>query len=411
MQTKVLLKYNDSEKVRDSLTSQICSSEKEKQTVNLSSAIVESLPLNKKMTSQDKSSICVKNSQTQKSSKTLEADSTTKEKDCNPFYNDFCKEISSQLLSHIEIDCADLDSNLFSSSLSKTEAKSWFLIESKFHPNKNSQKTCWQFFTSSHAECTDFVGTNVKSRKIRIYPTQQQKITYKQWFGVSRKFYNASVEYYNNDEKDTIKWIEVSNIIFNENQEDYVRKVPYQIKKIAVKDCYTAFRTNCEKVKETGEGFELSFRTKKDPKQSCYIPKSAFSENGIYYTIAGNLKMKEMDLLKNCNWQDLRLVKEYDRWYLCIPVKEENTYQVENQNLEDVVALDPGVRTFMTYFSEEGHFGKIGEGCFKRYHHYISQDIYRNHYNISNYAIFQHFHLLAIEIALVLILVFFYYYS
>lgn len=37
----------------------------------------------------------------------------------------------------------------------------------------------------------------------------------------------------------------------------------------------------------------------------------------------------------------------------------------ENQTEGDVVALDPGIRTFMTYFSENGHFGKLGEGIFK----------------------------------------------
>ena len=37
----------------------------------------------------------------------------------------------------------------------------------------------------------------------------------------------------------------------------------------------------------------------------------------------------------------------------------------ENQTEGDVVALDPGIRTFMTCFSENGHFGKLGEGIFK----------------------------------------------
>ena len=169
--------------------------------------------------------------------------------------------------------------------------------------------------------------------------------------------------------------MEVANIVLASMLEDYVKIVPYQIKKIAIKDCYTAFRNGCKKAKQMGQAFDLSFRTRKDPKQSCYIPKSALSDKGIYHTLSGTLKMKERHLLNN-GWQDLRLVCEYGRWYLSVPVMVPNTLKADNQGFDDVVALDPGVRTFMTYFSEDGHFGKIGEGCFQRIldmHHKIAK--------------------------------------
>ena len=169
--------------------------------------------------------------------------------------------------------------------------------------------------------------------------------------------------------------MEVANIVLASMPEDYVKIVPYQIKKIAVKDCYTSFRKECKKAKQAGQAFELSFRTRKDPKQSCYIPKSALSNKGIYHTLSGTLKMKERHLLDD-GWQDLRLVCEYGRWYLSVPVIVPNMLKADNQGFDDVVALDPGVRTFMTYFSEDGHFGKIGEGCFQRIlgmHHKIAK--------------------------------------
>ena len=80
--------------------------------------------------------------------------------------------------------------------------------------------------------------------------------------------------------------------------------------------------------------------------------------------MSGNLKIKERWLLNN-NVKDLRLVREYDRWYLVIPVEIGNTLLPvsENQGIGDVVALDPGIRTFITYFSENGAYGKIGS-CF-----------------------------------------------
>lgn len=47
-----------------------------------------------------------------------------------------------------------------------------------------------------------------------------------------------------------------------------------------------------QKNKKTGETFKLSFRTRKNPKQSCYIPKQALKKEGIYHTIAGKTKNK-----------------------------------------------------------------------------------------------------------------------
>ena len=184
---------------------------------------------------------------------------------------------------------------------------------------------------------------------------------FKKWFGVSRKFYNEAVSFYNEEDKDTVNWMEVAKRLTSKFTEDYVKEVPYQIKKIAVQDCYKAFMNGCRKAKKTGEGFELSYRTRKNPKQSCYIPKSALTVNGIYHTIAGNLKITEWGLLNN-PFKDIRLIKEYNKWYIVVPMILQNTVLEvsENQRNRDVVALDPGIRTFMTFFTENGYFGKIG---------------------------------------------------
>lgn len=221
---------------------------------------------------------------------------------------------------------------------------------------------------SSLAECTVSEDTQLKSRKIRIYPTKEQKILFKQWFGVSRKFYNTTVAYYNSKtNKDTINWMELTNKFTSELNYDYIKSVPYQIKKIAVRDCYRAYIANCKKTKKIGIPFKLKYRTRKETIQSCYIPKSALNNKGIYYTISGNLKMSERSFLTN-KYYDLRLVKEYDRWYIVIPMEINNTKLPvsENQRNGDVVSLDPGVRSFMTLFSENGFIGKLGEASFNK---------------------------------------------
>lgn len=280
-------------------------------------------------------------------------------KDYKPFWDDSCEMISSHLLSHTQIDSADLESTSYSS---KMVEDSWFLTERKFHSNKNSQKTYLQSYMSSLVECMDLGDTQIKSRKIRIYPTQQQKILFKQWFGVSRKFYNETLTIYKNG-SDKV-WHKVYQDIAEQNKEhDYIKSVPYQIKKIAVKDYRKALSINKMKAKRLGKPFEMKFKSKKNPKQSCYIPKAAISSSGIYYTIAGKLKMKERQWFENEDIKACRLTLEFGKWFIVIP-KEVKTTPIDNQ--EGVVAIDPGVRTFATYFSTEGYFGKLGQKAFDR---------------------------------------------
>lgn len=178
---------------------------------------------------------------------------------------------------------------------------------------------------------------------------------------MSRKFYNESVEFFNQEEKEMLSWMELSKKLMSELDEDYVKVVPFQIKKIAVRDCYRAFMNGIRKFKKTQEPFDLKFKSKRNPKQSCYIPKSALSINGIYHSIAKQLKMKEYWLLNN-QYGDLRLIKEYDKWYLAIPMVLGNTTldASDSQRTNDVVAIDQGIRSFITFFSENGYFGKIG---------------------------------------------------
>lgn len=143
------------------------------------------------------------------------------------------------------------------------------------------------------------------------------------------------------------------------NLPEWAHPVPYQIKKIAVEDAYKAFSNGCRKAKRTGEPFKLSFRSRKDPKQSCFIPSSALKTTGIYPTIAGKLKSSET---YPEGVRDSRLICEHGRWFVMVP------YGVSLQPTENpgrVVALDPGVRTFMSGYAEDIAF-KLGENAFSR---------------------------------------------
>ena len=365
MQIKESLKQQDCHPEEDGCMTQshLTSTKRVKKQMRVNSSVTAECPVvNKKMTSLDKSHTCDNSSQMQKSYRMLEVDLTTKEKDCKTFYDDLCKDISSHLLSHTEIDCAVSDLNCSNTSSSVMAVKSWFSTKQVTAHNKNSQKTYWQSCMSSRAECMVSDAIVTKSRRIRIYPTPQQKQLFKQWFGVGRKVYNTCVNHFN--EKNIVfnGWMQMSTVVLAELTEDYIKSVPYQIKKIAVKDSYTARKTNCKKTKQSGKPFKLRYKSRKNPVQSCYIPKSAVSESGIYYTISGKLKFSEKEWLKN-DICDCRLINDHGRWYLSVPQKI-TTVATENQG--GIVALDPGVRNFLTYFSEDGRFGWLGIHAFDR---------------------------------------------
>ena len=318
---------------------------------------------NKEMALPDMSTKCDNNFQKKILFKTSEMDLTSNEKDYKPFWDDSCELISSNLLSHIQISSADLELDYSSTYLSKLkDHKSWFLAERKFHQIKDSKKNFLQSYKTSFVECENLEETFIKSRKIRIYPTQQQKILFKKWFGVSRKFYNETLVIYKNGSQKT--WDKVFQEIAEQNKDcDYIKSVPYQVKNRAVNDYKIALSTNKKKSKRLGKSFEMKFRSKKNPKQTCYIPKTAISSSGIYHTIAGKLKMKERQWFEKADISDCRLSLEFGKWFIVIP-KEVKTTPIDNQ--EGVVAIDPGVRTFATYFSTEGYFGKLGKGAFER---------------------------------------------
>lgn len=143
--------------------------------------------------------------------------------------------------------------------------------------------------------------------------------------------------------------------------EEWAAEVPYQVKKIAIRDAYQAFTNGCQKHRKTGKRFDLKFRSRKNPRQSCFIPSSAFGKemSGIYRTVTGKLHLAEK-LPENA--RDSRLIYEHGRWCIAVPYRKATTL-AENQGR--VVALDPGIRTFLTGFSENVAF-KLGSGDFSR---------------------------------------------
>ena len=190
--------------------------------------------------------------------------------------------------------------------------------------------------------------------------------------GTSRYVYNEAVKYL--QQPDSIaNWKAIkSNIL--KSLPEWSKEIPYQIKSIAIRDACIAVREAKKKYKKTGEIQKVKFRSRRDKIQSCYIPSSAVSKSGIYHTILGSVHFTEQ--LPN-KFGDCRLVTHLGITYICIPHEVPRSIS-ENQGR--VVALDPGVRSFLTLFSERsfGWLGKHDIGRIQRLCHYLDNLISRS---------------------------------
>src|SRR5271157_1998123 len=275
--------------------------------------VVSPLP-NKKTISHDRSSSCENGSHKPRSSLTSGADSTSNAKDCSPYWDDFCAGTSLRLWSPTETVLHDLGSNSSNTSALKTVENSWFSTARYTAPRQNSPRIFLQSFMCSPAVCTGFENTAVRSRKIRIYPTAAQKAEYRRWFGTARKVYNDTIKYLE-EPGTTACWKGIKGNILAALPE-WAKEIPYQIKSMAVKDACSAVSAAKKKCL-TGQGFQsCKWKTRKNPKQSCYIPKSSVTKDGIYPRLTKEMVYAEP--IKD-EHGDCRLVCENDRWFISMP--------------------------------------------------------------------------------------------
>jgi hypothetical protein len=176
---------------------------------------VESLLLRKKRIWKDKLNISEINTLILKLSKILDLESTSKEKDLTPLSIPLSKEISKHLWLPTEIDCVDSVLSLSRESLRNSlMGKSWFSIQKKHPQKKNSLMTSFQSSQFSLPESMDSVHTpskrkskkrqtqSLKTLKIRLFPTEEEKEQLQVMFNQFKWYYNitltATHNYYKN---------------------------------------------------------------------------------------------------------------------------------------------------------------------------------------------------------------------
>ncbi len=189
------------------------------------------------------------------------------------------------------------------------------------------------------------------------------------WFDGARWCFNETAARLKADPELKASWKALKTGIIHAVPER-LKDTPYQVRSIAVRDACRAMSEVKRRNKALGPGLaggeyhELRFRSRKAPKQGCYVPKNAVTEFGAYYTILGNLRMAE-DLPDGHG--DSRVTLHNGQHHLAVTMPAERRL---GETQARAVALDPGIRNFLTWFSETdtghiapGAFGKIQRLC------------------------------------------------
>lgn len=178
---------------------------------------------------------------------------------------------------------------------------------------------------------------------------------------------------------------------------------PYDVRDEAMNDVLKAIRSN---VAAKRERFHLKFRSRKAPQQSIVILKKHWNrKRGAYSQLFAPGVLRSPEVLPQQLDSDSRMVRtRLGHWYLCLPTKVDTPVHIkagrgdnkasshngispasaatssscdsQAEHLEcrrlceevqaGVVALDPGVRTFMTAYDPDGRVFEWGRGDFAR---------------------------------------------
>jgi len=350
---------------------------------------------NKRTILSDKSNRSNKRTRNTKSSRTSGPASTLSARDSYGWWTKSCEDLSKKLWSPTEIDCAVLPTSSSSGFVRSTEPLSWSRIESYAPQSKSSQRISWPLYMSSRAGTTESEDTQktpkslVRCQKIRLRPTTKQAQKLRQWMIAARNTYNSGLRLIKDGKaKPTLL---LKKLVVTRRKEDgpkvqQMKQTPADIRSRAIMDLIDAFKTAQEgfkarKLRERTQKGRWKKRKKKEKNLGRrrwrkrvayhinYKSKRLTSDSFGFEQESINIKNGELFLfarVKKFGMQDgikmsevpgqpidacSRIQYLFGRWYLLLPyqVEIEDTCLVNGR----VGALDPGVRTFQAFYSED----------------------------------------------------------
>ncbi|MEQ9668848.1 RNA-guided endonuclease InsQ/TnpB family protein [Coleofasciculus sp. G2-EDA-02] len=193
--------------------------------------------------------------------------------------------------------------------------------------------------------------------KIRVYPEPELQKKWKSWLAAARYVYNKAIAALKDGEKITSAY-SLRDYVNGLSLPDWVASAPSHPKENAIFDAWDAWW------QATSAGGEASLRSCRQLSQAIKFHKVNFKRKTWFPSLTKGLSFKASEPIPEQVEFATQLVRDRKRWFACIPVIEE----IEPRILDKVIALDPGVRTFLTGYDGDSfvEFGKADIGRIQR---------------------------------------------
>lgn len=262
---------------------------------------------------------------------------------------------------------------MFTTFTVSTEHATKFWIPSNGNINHMDHIESNSWFDILQSDCTDNILEKdvimtddhiIRSQKICIHPTPEQKDFLLKWCDIYRYVYNQTIHYIRKNPDVKINFISLRAIMKIQLKDNISMwkiiqdsKIPIHTLDNAIHDVCKAYKTAFSN-KNNGNisHFLLKYKKMTNLKQTITIEGSAFSKtkNTFCTKVLGNNIQSDESIESN---KDSRLTynKGLDQFYLYIP-KEKNIKEIRER--DKWCSIDPGVRTFLTGYSNH-HIFKI----------------------------------------------------
>ncbi|WP_324629820.1 RNA-guided endonuclease InsQ/TnpB family protein [Phormidium sp. CCY1219] len=190
---------------------------------------------------------------------------------------------------------------------------------------------------SSVAGSMDSESTSLLSKKIRVYPETALAKTWFQWISAARWCFNQAIA--------ILKTKRIGKYDLRKTVMDmapsWVSQTPYNPRQLAVFQAYEA-----HKAARRSRG-DASFRSVREPVKSIRFQKDNWKKGTFYPTQTKGLGFKASEPIIDKMHHEPTLVLDRGRWFICYAI---DAPKLEPLNSNLAIALDPGVRTFLTGF-------------------------------------------------------------
>ncbi|MEM6817076.1 MAG: transposase [Bacteroidota bacterium] len=176
---------------------------------------------------------------------------------------------------------------------------------------------------------------------MRIYPDHRFNAFLKRLLAATRYVYNRAIELLRNGFSGSN--YDLRNHIKTLNLPTWVKDTPEHPKEYAIADAFDAHK------RAKSDGGQASFKSCRQPKQTIKFHQRNYTNYKWFGSLTKDCRYKTTENLpQNCDYST-QITKDRGRWYACFPVVEVDI----KTNSDKVIALDPGVRTFMSGYDGE----------------------------------------------------------